>query len=114
MPVLQWAVIMTNLDPTAGSEQKGTRPVLVVSNEEFNQSMPNVTILPLTATHRRLYPAEVPLPAGKAGQPHDSIIMAHQVRTIAKQRLSNILGYLSDPGLQDEVRQAVKEHLDLE
>ena len=114
MPVFQWAVMEANLDPAAGAEQKGTRPVLIVSNEEFNQAMPNVTVLPLTSTRRRLYPSEVLLPQVKAGQPLDSIIMAHQIRTISKQRLGGLLGHLEDIQLQDEVRAAIKEYLDLD
>jgi mRNA interferase MazF len=114
MPDFQWAVMEANLDPAAGAEQKGTRPVLIVSNEEFNQAMPNITVLPLTATQRRLYPSEVFLPKGKAGQPLDSIIMAHQIRTITKQRLHNLLGYLEDPHLREEVCVALKDHLDLD
>ena len=114
MPALQWAVMEADLDPTKGAEQKGTRPVLIVSNEEFNQAMPNVTVLPLTSTKRRLYPSEVLLPKGKAGQPADSIVMAHQIRTISKQRLGRLLGYLDGSQLQQEVREAVKEHLDLD
>ena len=114
MPVFQWAVMEANLDPVAGAEQKGTRPVLIVSNEEFNQAMPNVTVLPLTSTKRRLYPSEVFLPEGRAGQPLDSTIMAHQIRTISKQRLKGLLGYLEDSQLQDEVCAAIKEHLDLD
>jgi len=46
MPVFQWAIMEANLDPVAGAEQKGTRPVLIASNEEYNQVMPNVTVLP--------------------------------------------------------------------
>jgi len=114
MPAFQWAVMEANLDPTSGAEQKGTRPVLIVSNEEFNQAMPNVTVLPLTSTKRRLYPSEVFLPQGKAGQPLDSIIMAHQIRTISKQRLKGLLGYLEDPKIRDEVCAAIKEHLGLD
>ncbi len=110
----QWAVMEAELDPVIGAEQKGARPVLIVSNEEFNQVMPNVTVLPLSSTRRRLYPSEVFLPRGKAGQPLDSIVMAHQIRTISKMRLKNLSGYLKDPGLQKEIRAAIKEHLDLE
>jgi mRNA-degrading endonuclease toxin of MazEF toxin-antitoxin module len=40
--------------------------------------------------------------------------MAHQIRTISKQRLKNMLGYLEDPGLRLEVSKAIKEHLDLD
>jgi len=114
MPVFRWAIMEANLDPLARAEQKGTRPVLIASNEEYNQVMPNVTVLPLTSTKRRLYPSEVFLPQGKAGQPLDSIIMAHQIRTISKQRLKRLLGYLEDPQLRDEVCAAIKEHLGLD
>ncbi|HEX9896715.1 MAG TPA: type II toxin-antitoxin system PemK/MazF family toxin [Dehalococcoidales bacterium] len=114
MIALQWAVIEANLNPVVGAEQKGLRPVLIVSNEEYNQSISNVTILPLTSTQRRLYPSEVLLSKGKAGQPLTSIIMAHQIRTISKKRLGKLLGYLDDPQIRSEVRQAIKEHLDLD
>ncbi len=114
MPGFQWAVFEASLDPAAGAEQKGTRPVLIVSNEEFNEAMPNVTILPLTSTKRRLYPSEILLPAGKGGQPLESIVMAHQIRTISKQRLGRALGYLDDLLLRHEVHRAIKEHLDME
>jgi mRNA interferase MazF len=114
MTNLQWAVIEANLDPVVGAEQKGIRPVLIVSNEEYNQTISNVTILPLTSTQRHLYPSEVLLSKGKAGQPLESIIMAHQIRTISKQRLGRLLGYLDDARLRDEVRAAIKEHMDLD
>ncbi len=114
MPDFQWALTEASLDPALGGEQKGTRPVLVVSNEEYNAVMPNVTILPLTSTKRHLYPSEVLLDRGKAGQPLDSIVMAHQIRTISRQRLGRVLGYLNDTHLRDEVRQAIREHLDLD
>ncbi|MCK9356863.1 MAG: type II toxin-antitoxin system PemK/MazF family toxin [Dehalococcoidia bacterium] len=113
MTVRRWAVVEAHLDPATGAEQKGTRPVLVVSNDEFNRSMPNVTVLPLTSTSRRLYPSEVFLPQGKAGQPLDSIAMAHQIRTISKQRLGDTLGYLEDERLRQQVCEALIEHLDI-
>lgn len=114
MTDLQWAVIEANLNPVVRAEQRGIRPVLVVSNEEYNQIVPNVTILPLTSTQRRLYPSEVLLPKGQAGQPLDSIIMAHQIRTISKQRLGKLLGHLDDSQLRYEVRSAINGHLDLD
>jgi mRNA interferase MazF len=114
MSNFQWAVFEANLGPVTGAEQKGRRPVLIVSNEEFNQAMPNVTVLPLTSTKRRLYPSEILLPEGKAGQSLDSIVMAHQIITISKQRLGKLLGFLNDSQLQHEIKRAIKEHLDIE
>jgi mRNA interferase MazF len=114
MPLLQWALVEADLDPVRGSEQRGHRPVLIVSNEQFNQAIPNLTVLPLTSTQRRLYPAEVFLPRQAAGQSLDSIIMAHQIRTISKQRLRSTIGYLDDLSLRQAVRDAIKAHLDLD
>ena len=111
---LQWAVIEANLNPVTGAEQKGIQLVLIVSNEEYNIAMPNVTILPLTTTQRRLYPSEVLLPERKAGQPLKSIVMAHQIRTISKQRLRKLFGNLDDAKLRMEINSAIKEHLDLD
>ena len=109
----QWAVFFASLDPAIGSEQKGIRTVLIVSNEDHNQIVPTVAVLPLTSSKRRLYYAEISLPVGKAGQPLSSIIMAHQIRTISKQRLGKLLGYLEDSQIQIDVQNAIKEHLDM-
>ncbi len=114
MTNFQWAVMEADLNPVVGAEQKGTCPVLIVSNEEYNQAISNVTILPLASTERRLYPSEVHLPKGKAGQPLDFIVMAHQIRTISKQRLGKLFGYLDEAKLREEVHKALKEHLDIE
>jgi len=110
----QWALVEANLNPVRGSEQAGRRPILIVSNEEFNQVTNNVTVLPLTSTQRSLYPSEVRLPQQAAGQPADSIVMAHQIRTISKDCLGRVIGQLDDPLLQDAVRDAIREHLDLD
>jgi len=114
--VLQWTLFPVNLDPAVGSEQAGQRPVLVVSNEIMNQALPIVTVLPVTSNKpgRRVYSTEVLLPAGAAGQPTDSIVMAHQIRTISKERLRAPYGRLADPALQQAIRVAMRLYLDLE
>jgi len=92
--VTQWAVYRATLDPVIGSEQRGTRPVLVISQDDFNRLMPTVTILPLTSHKpgRRVYPNEVLLPPGTASLPSASLVLVHQIRTIAKSRLSTYYG----------------------
>ena len=54
----KWGIFIADLNPVQGSEQKGTRPVIVVSDEDFNRLMPVVTILPITSLKegRRVYP----------------------------------------------------------
>jgi mRNA interferase MazF len=113
---LQWQALRAALDPALGSEQAGDRPVLIVSHESINIALPIVTVLPMT-THRpgrRVYSTEVLLPAGMAGQPQDSIVMAHQIRTISKERLRRSYGWLLDEDLREQIRAAMRVHLDLE
>jgi mRNA interferase MazF len=111
----QWHLFRAYLDPVIGAEQAGERPVLIVSHEAINEALPIVTVLPLTARKpgRRIYSTEVLLEAGKAGQPQDSIVMAHQIRTISKQRLREPYGVLEDETLREQIRRAMRTHLDL-
>ncbi len=39
---------MARLDPTEGSEQAGTRPVIIVSRNALNTSSPVVLVVPCT------------------------------------------------------------------
>ena len=47
-PVKRGDIYMVTLDPTAGHEQSGSRPVLVVSPAEFNDATKLPVILPIT------------------------------------------------------------------
>ena len=111
----RWGIFKPRLGIGGGSKQQGVRPVLVISDEDFNRVMPVVTILPLTSLKpgRKIYPNEVPIPKGLGGLPRPSLVLAHQVRTIAKDRLVGLYGYLHDADIQADVQQALKIHLAL-
>lgn len=111
----KWSVFMADLNPVIGSEQQGKRPVLVISDETTNSIMPVVTILPLTSLKkgRRVYPNEVLLAKGVAGLEAESIVLAHQIRTISKHRLLNCLGSISEKSLQIMIDDALRVHLNL-
>lgn len=111
----KWSVFMADLNPVIGSEQQGKRPVLVISDETTNTIMPVVTILPLTSLKkgRRIYPNEALLKKGGGSLEVDSIVLAHQIRTIAKQRLTSCLGEISDTNLQAQINDAMRVHLNL-
>lgn len=42
-------IYLVSLDPTAGHEQQGTRPVLIVSPGKFNRMMKTPVVLPITS-----------------------------------------------------------------
>ncbi|MFQ5899822.1 MAG: type II toxin-antitoxin system PemK/MazF family toxin, partial [Candidatus Methylomirabilia bacterium] len=84
------------------------------SNEAFNRTSGLLTVLPVTPVkpERSPHPFEVFLPAGAAGNPVDSIVLPHQIRTISGGRLQRVYGRLSDPSLRREVAQKVLQHLE--
>ena len=101
--IYRWGIFSADLNHVIDSEQGGTRPVLVISEETYNSVMPVVTILPLTSLikGKRVYPNEVLLPTGTDNLPRDSIVLAHQIRTISKQRLGEATGTISEPFIQE-------------
>ena len=111
----KWGIFIADLSPILGSEQGGKRPVLVISDEDFNNIMPVVTILPITTLKkgRKIYPNEVLLNAGTGGILLDSIILTHQIRTISKERLTNSIGLIARNGIQESINNTLRIQLNL-
>jgi mRNA interferase MazF len=113
----RWDLLLVDLGLGAGNEQPSARPALLVSNDGFNSHFPLATVLPLTkreGKRRRVYGFEVVLPAGAAGNESESIVMPHQIRTIATARIMRRIGTLSDPELRAEIEERIRDHLSLE
>ncbi len=111
----QWSVWMVDLDPVVGSEQAGRRPVVIVSRESANAVLPVVTAVPVTSRKagRKIYPNETLIPRGAGGLSHDSVAMAHQVRTVSKRRLVHRVGRIEGAALREALREALRIQLDL-
>jgi mRNA interferase MazF len=111
----KWSLFSADLNPTIGSEQGGTRPVIVISDETYNSVMPVVTILPITSLKkgRKVYPNEVLLNAGTGNLSRNSIVLAHQIRTISKSRLKETIGAITESNMQTSINEALKIHLNL-
>jgi mRNA interferase MazF len=114
MPMQRGDVYWARLDPIEGSEQAGTRPVVVVSRDAINRHSPVVVICPLTnAAHvPRLYPSDVSVHAPEGGLKVDSVILTLQVRAVAKTRLGDHLGKL-EPTTIERLNEALRITLDL-
>ena len=106
----KWDIRFCTLDPTQGSEQKGTRPVLVVSNDAVNHAIPVSTVLPLSSLKPgdKVYPTEVLLAAGLTGLPKDSVAMVQQIRTVAHHRLAALAGRLDDEWARGQILDAIR------
>ena len=116
-PVSRWDVFWVDLEPHVGSEQAGERrPVIVISNNGFNEHFDVVTILPLTklaGKRRRVYAFEV-LAGDIVGDGADGIVMPHQVRTISKLRLLERVGSVTDETLRVAIEERLLDHLGIE
>ena len=80
-----------NFDPSVGGEIRKKRPAVIVSNNEANQFLNRVQVVPLTSSVGKLYPSEtyVTLQGKKAKA------MADQLTTVSKKRLINHAGAIS-------------------
>src|SRR5690349_14406447 len=92
--MLRGELYQANLDPVTGSEQGGTRPVLIVSRNALNASAPIVIVVPLTRRQNktRLYPTHVEVRAGEGGLSKDSVVLCEQIRVISKERIGKRIG----------------------
>lgn len=95
-------VVIVELDPTKGSEQRGTRPCLVVQNDVGNANAPTTIVAPFTTsfTEGELYPFEVLIEAEDGPQRDDSVALCNQIRTVSiRERISTVIGSVPEDRL---------------
>ena len=86
-------IYYAELNPVIGSEQGGTRPVLIISNDI------GPTVIIAAITSRVQTKAKLPTHTQVSnfeGLDKDSIILLEQIRTIDKQRLKQYMGMMPD------------------
>ena len=116
-PPLRWSIVIAELDPTVGHEQRGRRSVLVVSFEAFHRSG-MATICPISARSPN-YPGEVDMPRGHAGQTKGAAVLCHEIRTVDLGRvrayeIGGVPQRLTDPSIRARVRTPIAHHLGLD
>ncbi len=113
--VNKWEIYFCNLDPTKGSEQRGTRPVLIISTDSVNHNLPVSTVLPLSSVKEgdKIYPTEVMLTQSQTGLPKLSVAMIQQIRTISHDRLMNKAGTITDKTVHSQILDALSAYFDM-
>jgi mRNA interferase MazF len=103
MQVRRGDIVIVELDPTQGSEQRGTRPCLVVQNDVGNANAPTTIVVPFTTSvGDRLYPFEVLVPADDCALSEDSVALCSQIRTISiEHRITENLGSVPTDRMDD-------------
>ena len=89
--MLRGEVWTVSLNPIKGSEQKGIRPVVIVSPNTMNAALETKVVVPLT-TKKKNWPSRVDTDfKSSKGQ-----AMCEQIRTVSAKRFVDNLGVLSD------------------
>lgn len=84
--ILRGEVRWADLNPTVGREQSGQRPVLILSQDVFNERSGTVIAMALTSQEPRAgFPLTHELP--KARLPKRSWVKISQIRTLSTERI---------------------------
>lgn len=106
-------MVRVRFDPAEGSEIRKTRPAVVVSNEAACRFDAVIQVVPLTRLpDRELRPYEARVASEGSGVSKPSRLVANQIRTISKRRVSAILGRLDAEEMRSMDR-AIRIQLDL-
>lgn len=108
---------MVDLDPARGAEANKRRPAVIVSNDGANATAERlgrgvITVVPVTSNTSPVYPFQVLIDAATTGIDRDSKAQAEQVRSIAVERVGDLLGTLSGE-LVTALDEALRLHLAL-
>lgn len=107
-------VYFADLSPVVGSEQGGTRPVLIIQNDIGNRYSPTVIVSAITSQiDKAKLPTHVELPGRDYGLDRDSVILLEQIRTIDKRRLREKVTHLGGP-IMEKVNEALVISLGLQ
>jgi len=109
-------VYWADLVPRSGSEQRGRRPVIVISHDAFNQTQGwrSIIVVPLSTSTAQSGrgPSAVLLPQGTAGLGKESVALCHQVTTLDRSKLTQRIGELNSTELR-QVEDGIKAAMDL-
>lgn len=87
---------LAELDPTRGREQAGRRPVLVTSDDIYNQGPTELIVsLPITSTLRGV-PIHIRIRPPEGGLRTESVVLCDQIRCLAQERFVHRIGQVSE------------------
>lgn len=96
--ILRGEIRWADLNPGRGREQAGLRPVLILSQDVFNERSGTVIAMAITSQPQRAgFPLTYELPT--AGLPKRSWVKISQVRTLAVERIGKKVGIVSPEDL---------------
>lgn len=107
-------VYYADLRPVIGSEQGGSRPVLIIQNDVGNKHSPTVICAAITSKmNKAKLPTHIELDSHKYEMVKDSVVLLEQLRTIDKKRLKDKVCHL-DQDMMEKVNKGLLISLELD
>jgi mRNA interferase MazF len=101
--ILRGEIRWADLNPTRGHEQTGLRPVLILSQDIFNERSGTVIAVAITSQPQRAgFPLTLELKAGD--MPKQSWVKISQIRTLSVERIGKVIGRAS----QEQLAQVIE------
>ncbi len=88
----QGEIWSADLNPTKGSEQAGSRPVVIVSGNLMNQHLNVVIAIPLTTRIKKYKGNPILSPTKVNGLKSESEMLVFHIRSMSKDRLIKKVG----------------------
>lgn len=100
------ALFYADLNPVVGSEQGGTRPVLILQNDVGNYYSPTMVAAAITSRRDKARLPTHILLEDVPGLAPRSLLLLEQIRTIDRRRLRGYIGQI-DKGKMKEIDTAL-------
>lgn len=92
--ILRGEIRWADMSPVRGSEQAGLRPVVILSNDIFNERSGTVIAVAITSQLQKAgFPLTLELKS--ANMPKKSWIKISQIRTLSVERVGKVIGKAS-------------------
>lgn len=88
-------IYYASLDPIVGSEQNGTRPVVIIQNDIGNKYSPTVLVAPLTSKVKSKHNLPTHVLVKSEYIKNNSIVLLEQIRVLDKSRLISYVDTLT-------------------
>ena len=106
-------IILYNFGTNTGSVQCGTRPAVVLQNDEQNDHSPTTIIAPITSANKKQEMfAHISL-GKRFGLSRSSMVLLEQLQTVNQNELGAYIGHISDVNILHRIDRGLKKVLSL-
>jgi mRNA interferase MazF len=97
----QCEIWLADLNPVKGSEQRGLRPVVIISGNVLNDHMQIIIACPLSSNIKNYKGNLVLKPDTTNGLSSKSEVLTFHIRSISKERLEKKIGKITETQLEE-------------